>query len=310
MDIRELDLNLLLVFDAIYTTGNISRAAITLDISQPAVSNSLARLRKQLDDPLFERSGNGVIATPYAETIIIPVRDALGTLSQSLKPASKFNPKSSKINFRLIVVDPLETIIMQRLLSDRSDNPKITFELLAPQAYNTEEALLTGTVDLTLFLLPPNSKEILSEPVCPIDPVIVIAKDHPRIKNKLKLTHLLTEHFVSLNLQPNRLTNSEKISVWQQPKKKDACLVNKVSSVAQIAAKTELVGVVPRLYAISVQETYGLRILESPIKISNQHFFLSWHERYSTDPAHVWLRMRIKEIVQKAQLALQPESDI
>ena len=122
MNIRDFDLNLLLVFEAKYSSGNISRAADNLDLSQPAVSNALSRLRKQLDDPLFVRSGNGVVPTIRADEIIDPVRNALSTLQQSIGTTAEFDPQTSKRHFRLLVADPLEQIVMSRLLQSIGNN--------------------------------------------------------------------------------------------------------------------------------------------------------------------------------------------
>ena len=169
MNIRDLDLNLLFVFEAVYTTGNISKAARQLGLSQPAVSNALTRLRKQLDDQLFVREGNGVVPTARAESIIEPVRTALGTIQTGLGPVESFDPLKSKKHFRLIVADPLEPIILPELLKITEQNDQLTYELLPPQSVNIEEALLQNRIDLAIFLMPERIGEILSAPLFPVD---------------------------------------------------------------------------------------------------------------------------------------------
>jgi len=150
MNIRDIDLNLLVVFEAIFSAGNISKAAELSDISQPALSNALARLRKQLNDPLFVRKGNGVIPTARAEEMILPIREALAAIQRSIEPVAEFDPTTTERHFKLMIADPLEPIVVPALLQQQTGKrSNITYELQPPQAVNIEEALLSGTFELS-----------------------------------------------------------------------------------------------------------------------------------------------------------------
>lgn len=299
MNIQELDLNLLFVFDAIFTNKNISKAARQLNLSQPAASNALTRLRNQLGDPLFVRDGNGVIPTARAEAIIDPVRSALKTIEIGLGQTEKFDWHTSKQHFRLIVADPLEPIVMPKLLEGTSTNSQLTYELLPPQQVNIEEALLEDKIDLALFLLPSRIDGIDSKPLIPVNLVMIVRKDHPRIKDEVLPEAMLRENFVGLMLAPGKLQNSEKLSIWHKLQQRIVCHVNKVSSIAQTVALTDLVGFVPKIYAEHISQHYNIQIIEMPSPLSNQNFQMIWHKRSELSEAQLWLRDKIYAIFEK-----------
>ena len=116
MKLRSIDLNLLAVFDAIAAEGNLSRAARRLGMSQPAMSNALARLRETLDDPLFVRTGRGMEPTPRARLMTEPIRQALDLMQNSLRTDSAFDFASSKRSFTVAVEDYGEAVVMPRFM--------------------------------------------------------------------------------------------------------------------------------------------------------------------------------------------------
>lgn len=293
MNIRDLDLNLLFVFEAIYSTNNISHAAERLDISQPAMSNALARLRKRIDDPLFVRNGNGVIPTSRAEAMIDPVRTALSAIRQSIDPVDSFDPQTSSRKFKLIVADPVEHIVMPGLLRDTAQNPDVRYELLPPQSTNIEEALLLDKIDLAVFLMPAHNAEIVCQPLCPLDLVVIARIGHPRIDGVISAQNFLQERGVSLSIAPGRLANSEKLTFWQKVQQNTVCHVPRVSSMPPIVANSDLIGVIPRRYAEEVAPRFNLQVINTPVQLSNQQFQLIWHKRNQVDPGLVWLREKI-----------------
>lgn len=293
MNMRDLDLNLLLVFEAIYASGNISRAAENLDLSQPAVSNALSRLRKQMDDQLFVRKGNGVVPTSRAAEIIEPVRSALSTIRHGIAPGPVFDPKTSKRHFRLIIADPLEQMVMPKILRNLESQSEVTFELLPPQSIPVEEALVSGKADLAAFLMHGRNAELNSKSLCPVDLVVVARNDHPRMHKPVTMPELAKEGFVTIALTPGKLANSEKVTFWQRLHLREVCQVYKVSSIGQLVAETDLIGIVPRFYAKQISSAFGLQVFDLPIDLSNQQFHLIWHKRTEADDGLIWLRDQI-----------------
>lgn len=297
MNIRDIDLNLLLVFEAIYSARNISQAAKYLELSQPAVSNALKRLRLQLDDQLFVREGNGVVPTARAEAMIEPIKSSLAAIQHGLSAAEPFNPQTSKRHFRLIVADPLEPIIMPELLNNITNDTQITYEFLPPQRVHIEDALIQDKIDLAVFLMPNRTSEILSEQLIPIDTVLLAREGHPRIEGFVTPEQLVQENHIGLLLAPGKLENSDKVRVWQKLKQRTICNVSKVSSIAKTVSATDLIGFAPRIYAEHVAEHYKLQIIKLETQLSNQYFHMVWHNRNDGDESHLWLRDKIKAAI-------------
>lgn len=301
MNMRGIDLNLLVVFEAIYSAGNISHAADQLDLTQPALSNALARLRKQLDNKLFVRSGNGVVPTALADEIIGPIRDALFSIEQSIRPKEWFDPAVTKRHFRLIVADPLEQIVMGSLLRTIGSDSEISFELQPPQTNNLEQALLEGKADLALFLMPIRVAELNNTPLCAMDLVLIARRDHPRVSAQSPREEVMREGFVALALGPGKLENSEKVNILKRLRPRQVCQVSKVSSIAQLVSESDLVGLLPAIYARKVAAQFGLEIIALPVPEIEQIFQLIWHRRFDSDAGHTWLRDNIARAVSEAQ---------
>lgn len=301
MNMRGIDLNLLVVFEAIYSAGNISHAADQLDLTQPALSNALARLRKQLDNKLFVRSGNGVVPTALADEIIGPIRDALFSIEQSIRPKEWFDPAVTKRHFRLIVADPLEQIVMGSLLRTIGSDSEISFELQPPQTNNLEQALLEGKADLALFLMPIRVAELNNTPLCAMDLVLIARRDHPRVSAHSPREEVMREGFVALALGPGKLENSEKVNILKRLRPRQVCQVSKVSSIAQLVSESDLVGLLPAIYARKVAAQFGLEIIALPVPEIEQKFQLIWHRRFDSDAGHMWLRDNIARAVSEAQ---------
>ena len=112
MKLSDIDLNLFVVFDAIYTEGNLTRAGEIIGITQPAVSNSLSRLRNLFNDPLFVRTADGMVQTPVAQNIIGSVRQSLALMRASVQDSELFDPAASDKRFRLSMTDLTQAIIL------------------------------------------------------------------------------------------------------------------------------------------------------------------------------------------------------
>ena len=150
--------------------------------------------------------------------------------------------------------------------------------------------------------MPERIGEILSAPLFPVDLVLIARKDHPRIRGSVNTEHMAQENYVSLQMAPGKLENSGKVTVWQKLQQRVVCHVYKVSSIAQIAASTDLIGFLPRIYAQHISRHYPLEIVEMDAPFSNQNFHKIWHKRSEFDPANVWLRNHMEKIL------LQPEA--
>lgn len=303
--LRNVDLNLLVIFEAIYTAGNISQAANQLGVSQPTISNALTRLRGALDDKLFVRAGRGVRPTPKATKLISPVREALQTIQIGLFDSDIFNPVNTQRNFKIMIAEPMEPVLMPKLINDLPQGHGITFDYFSPLTLDVEQSLMTGTIELAIFLRPTKNPDLNMEVLCPIDLVGVARKDHPRLGNVERLTKadMARLAHVTLNLQPGKIRNTRKFSVNQTPLRQVMCQVSSAGVIARIAGSTDLFGMIPRLYAAHAARFYGLKTFDLPVEMNKQQLFMIWHSRHNGDNSHIWLRERIKSIAAAAMNA-------
>ncbi|MEM7215673.1 MAG: LysR substrate-binding domain-containing protein [Pseudomonadota bacterium] len=303
MEIKDLDLNLLIVFDAVYSVRNISKAAENLDVSQSTVSHALGRLRKQLDDPLFVRSGNGVSPTVRASAISGPIKSAIENLRQGLTEPTSFDPSQSDRRFKIMMADPMEPVILPSLISKIQDVGNVTIELVNLASATIEQALLDGAVEAVVFLQPTREEELIWEPLCPVDLVLIARAGHPVADETDDPGFMQRYGHVSLNLRPGVLPNSNKVQLNQRVVRRDVCVVNRMNSIPNIVANSDLLAIVPAPYARKIAKPFNLQIIRPPVKLGDQQMFLIWHKRSENDTAHQWLREQIHAAVKEETAA-------
>lgn len=290
-NLKNVDLNLLVVFEAIYAAGNISHAAVQLNMSQPAVSNALTRLRDILGDPLFVREKQGVKPTVRADALIGPVREALGLIGRQFHSGDEIDLSTYKRTFRILVIDPLEPLVMPHLLRIVDERAHgVTIESVPPFGMDFAAEILAGRLDLAIYVYPINAPQIVAAPAGGIDPVIVARRDHPLIHGKV--TKKLYETLGHVVLVPSLrgMAHVEKDLIAQGVRRRVVYAVPKLWSVPAIVARTDLIAVLPRDFASEIGDSFGLAIYEPPVPLSTQYYYMMWHEKSADDPGHKWLR--------------------
>jgi len=195
----KIDLNLFVVFDAIYCEGNITKAASVLNLSQPAVSHSLGKLRCYFDDALFVRQGNEMRPTPVAKNVIADVREALHQLRVCLVQSRQFEPMTSRKYFTLSLLGSLEATYLPLLVQSLiKDSPHISLKSSRRvRRSELENKLASGDIDLAIDTLVPVSNNILHTQLEQDQLVVVARKDHPAITQNLDLqTYLKLDHIL------------------------------------------------------------------------------------------------------------------
>jgi DNA-binding transcriptional LysR family regulator len=290
VNLKNLDLNLLVVFEAIYSTGNISRAAVQLSMSQPAVSNALARLRSLIDDPLFVRAKRGVEPTSKAREMIGAVREALDLIKRQLD-GTHLDLAAYRRQFRILMPDFLEPIMMPPLLKLITEQaPGVSIE--SPPVFRMDFAneLLSGTLDLACYIYPVNAPDIVTVPICPVDVVIIARRQHPRIGATLDIETFQSLKQVTLIPELRALTHVEKDMAASRVQRHVVYMVGKLWSVPPIVERSDLVGTVPRRFAEEISKNFDIAIYDPPVPIAEQHLYMMWHRKNEHDPGHRWLR--------------------
>ncbi len=300
-NLKNVDLNLLVIFEAIYATSNISRAAERLGMSQPAVSNALARLRALVDDALFVRAPRGVEPTVRAREMIRPVREALGIIGEQLSGGSSLDLATYKRVFRVIIVDVLEPIIMPPIVRTiMSQAPGVGIECIQPQA-KFHEGIREGTIDLACFAFPIDTTDMVVKPICPLDLVVVSRRGHPAIKHPLDLETFQKLTQIAVGREMRGLTNIDKNLIARGLPRNVGYMAARIWSIPAMVERTDLIGILPRRFVKEISGNFALDVHEMPTELPEQFMYMMWHANSEHDPGHLWLRESMMRAAQSDQ---------
>lgn len=301
LNLRTVDLNLLVVFDAVYAEGNLSRAAGRLAMTQPAVSNALVRFRGLTRDRLFVRGARGVTPTPLADRLAEPVRRALELVREGLEGVRAFDPRTSTRSFTLASAFGIEVLVGAGVLNwVRRVAPGVTVRgVTVLERQRLWPDLRDGVIDIAADFIPPRDGRFASERVMQAEAVAIVRKGHPRIRSRLTLTGYLAEEHVVLsrtNLADMRLEGAEPLLALDR---KVLLEVPSTLAAALVVGQSDLVGVLGRRLAEVLAPQLGLKVLPLPVKLPLFPAYLVWHRSRDADPGHRWLRKGIKDIFAK-----------
>ena len=301
MDIRTLDLNLLRLFDAVWRTRNVSRAADELNLSQPAASQGLARLRRQLGDTLFVRSGLGVAPTPRAEVLAVAVQAALSTLEQALT-ATGFEPRRSTRVFRMHLSDIGEARFLPRLLAmQEADAPGTRIETRALPTDEIAPALDSGRLDVAIGYLP-DVADTLSRPLIRDRYVLLVRRGHPVLRRWQRraegdeLALLADLRYGCVRSHADTLRILGLLRLDEQVRLMAANFL----SLAAAVKTTNLAVLMPREIAADFVAQGEHALIEPERPLRDFTVSLHWSRRFEHDPAQRWLRARIEALFAEA----------
>lgn len=295
LNLRSIDLNLLPVFAAVVEEGQLSRAALRLGMSQPAVSAALQRLRLTVDDALFVRSRNGLSPTPRAQALYQQTRQGLQLLAEALDPGQGFEPARSERVLRLIAVDYFETIMLGRLIADlRLHSQSLGIEVL-PQQDGWLRQLLNAEVDMALDSQLPEDERIRGEKISEERLVVVARQGHPAIRGKLGLDDFLEAQHVVLPLRERRILPLDEILGRPGWRRKVGAHVGHYGNLLSVASQTDLIATVPKRLAMVQAKALKLQVLDFPVPTPAVPIYLMWPKALDSDPAHRWFRSLLQK---------------
>ncbi len=290
LDLRQLDLNLLVVFQHLLAQRNISAVARQLDLSQPAVSNALRRLRTAFGDDLFVRCGQGMLPTPMAERMAGPVTEALGLLSNLADADEGFDPAASQRRFRIALSDVGEIHFMPTLMeicAQRAPGVRIDAQRVAGP--DLQRALESGGTDLAIGAFEGLGGEIVQRMLFRQGYVTLFRAGHPQASEKMTprafraQRHLIVSHAAPFG-QVNQALQDAGVALA------DHFSVPHFSAVPYIVSTTDLLATVPEKLAASAAPHFGLRTLAPPLRVPPLQTNLYWHRRFQRDAGSLWLR--------------------
>jgi len=292
MNVQDVDLNLLRVFDAVLHESGVTPAAARLGLTQPAVSNALARLRKLFGDPLFVRTPTGMDATPFARELAAPVRQALALLESALAHGPGFDPASTTRAFRFYMSDLGQIEFLPPLIERvESSAPGVRLEAVALDVEGIGAALASGTLDLAVGFLPALGPPIQRRALFR-DPYVCLMRADHEIQSMTRKRFLGANHVLVSYRGGHRVIEE----AFERAGIRVALRVPHFTVAPMVLERTDLVLTLPARVARVFERGGKLKSLPVPLQIPVADVGVHWHERFEADPGNRWLREQVIEL--------------
>lgn len=297
MDLREIDLNLLVVFNQLLLDRSVSTSAEKLGLTQPAVSNALKRLRTVLKDELFLRTSRGMEPTPYALHLAEPVIYALGALQTAFTTRDTFNPLTSNRNFQLAMTDIGEMYFMPPLMVALAKvAPNVRVSTVRPNAGNLREDMESGNVDLALGLLPNLQAGFFQRRLFRHKYVCVFRNGHPIAKSPMTLRQFTELDHVGVLAANTGHGQVDGLLERAGIKRRLKLILPHFIAVGHVLQTTNLIATLPERFAERCAAPFGLVSSPHPVRLPDIAINLFWHAKANRDPANMWIRQLFVEL--------------
>ena len=294
MDLKDMDLNLLVVFNQLFVERRVSRVAESLLLTQPAVSNALRRLRRLFGDDLFLPTPHGMEPTPYAEQLAESVAHGLGMIHCAVNERKLFDPLNSDRSFRVAMTDIGEIYFLPRLLDAMSRTaPGISLDTVRNTSVNLKDEMESRHIDLAIGLLPQLKGGFFQRRLFRQRYVCMFRKGHRLDKRKISLQDFCAaEHVVVVSAGTGH-GRVDDLLERQGIERRVRLTVPHFVAVGHILRSTNMIATVPERFAQSVAAPFQLAYVAHPATLPEITINLFWHAKYHKDPANQWLRSLI-----------------
>jgi DNA-binding transcriptional LysR family regulator len=301
LNLRDIDLNLLVVFLQLYKERRVSVVADNLGLSQPAVSNALSRLRKMLGDELFLRSARGMEPTPYASQLAEPIDCALTAIRDSLERQLEFDPMASTRKFTIAMTDLGEIHFLPKLMRRLATlAPGVTISTVRStgdnNGLNLAEELEAGRVDVALGLLPQLRGGFFQRNLFRQRYVCIFRQGHALDKDAMTLQDFEEAQHVAVIAGGTGHAIVDDIIGRRGVKRNVRLSVPHFAALGHILANTDLIATVPERYVRESMAPFGLKYLPHPVPLPEFDVNLFWHAKFRKEPGSQWLRDLMAEI--------------
>jgi DNA-binding transcriptional LysR family regulator len=294
--LSSIDMNLLVVLEALLSERHVTRAAARLGLSQSATSHALGRLRELYGDPLLVRSGGSFSLTPRAVALLPGLARALAELRSTIRGEPAFSPSSARRVFTLGTPDYGQAVLLPRLLPLlEREAPGI--DLTIVNATNLSDRLDEGQVDLALQPSGSIASHLRSRELFMESFVCMVRKRHPTVGSKLTLSQYLELRHVLVAPQgePGSVVDSELAK--RGKRRRVALRVPGFLIVPVIVGKSDFINTGPARLAERLAALHPVRLLPPPLPIPRFGLAMAWHPRLDNDPAHLWLREAVSRAI-------------
>ena len=290
----ESDLNLLVALDALLEECSVGRAAQRLHTSAPAMSRTLSRLRRKLDDPVLVRAGHTMVPTPRALAMRAQVREVVSAAAAVFAPPPTVDPAQLTTTFSLQIGDGLVSTIASRLLVRiRAEAPLVTLRFVADSHEDTH-SLRAGTVDLELGQIGNGEPEVHTEELVTEQMVGVVRAGHPLTRQRVTLKRYAdAEHVVFSRRGRLRGPIDDLLAERGLTRRVVACAPSPAGGLF-LVKNSDLVGLLPPGIGHSAIESLQLKTFEIPLPLPPLTIGMAWHPRNDADGAQRWLRQLVR----------------
>jgi LysR family transcriptional regulator, mexEF-oprN operon transcriptional activator len=301
INLAGIDLNLLIVFDALMMEQNVTRAGKRVGLSQPATSNALARLRRLLNDDLFIRTAAGLRPTPTAITLQQQLSPALRQVQRALLEQSRFDPASSDRVFAIGMSDYLEFTLLPHLMQMlQTLAPQVSVQIRSGDRQKLLALLDSGEIDLVCGVFPEKLREHNEQLLFQDSYVCVCRQDHPVIGDSLSLEEYLAAAHLLVSVMEDRIGRVDHLLAKRDLKRHIALSIPHFLSAPFVLMQTDLIATLAHRVALTYAQHQRLKLLPIPLKISGFSVSMRWHRLTDASPACQWLRsvvLRVNQMI-------------
>jgi DNA-binding transcriptional LysR family regulator len=298
MDIRKVDLNLLVVFDTLLRTQSVSRAAEALGMSQPAASFALNKLRTLFGDPLFIRSSRGIQPTPRAGQLAGSLQAVLDQIKNDLLQQTDFDPTTTQRTFTFNMADVGELVFLPTIRAHlEATAPGANIKTVSTPPALLEAALQSGEVDLAVGYFPHlQGAAIYQQRLFSHSFVCILHKDHPVIGDQITKKQFLEAQHAVVQQEGKSHELFEQALADQKLTRRVVLSIPHFLAIPLIIAESDLIVTIPYAVGMSFAKMANLKMLRPPIRVPRADVKQHWHARFHHDQVNRWIRGVIAEL--------------
>lgn len=303
--LRAVDLNLLVVFDALMAERNVTRAAEHNGLSQPAVSKALNRLRHLLGDRLFERRDGRMEPTARALELAGPIRGALSEIARTVIGQSDFDPREIRGVFRIAAFDLQQSSLLPALVARlRQEAPNLDLQVRGTERSRLEDQLASGELDAAIAPRPAGASALLAEPLWRDGLATLIGRHNPialpmTLQSFAAAPHVVDAGHVQIARDGQAVSLVDAILAASGLRRRIAVVLPSAAGVPHVVAATDLIATLPTRIVKDMAPLPGVRVVPAPLPPVQVSPHLLWHPRTLNSPARAWLRDMIRKAAAK-----------
>ncbi|ORT51010.1 LysR family transcriptional regulator [Vibrio sp. qd031] len=292
---KNTELNLIPIFVAIYEESSLSKAALRLNISQPAVSKALARLRELYGEPLFHRTPTGVTPTNFSIDIYPALLASLNNFNSTLNSTAEFDPKKSQKVFSIACISLISFTLIPILLRNiYREAPQVTIEVHPLFTEDYESDLRLQRYDLVIDRTPADHSHLHHKVISRENLVVLCSRNHPRIGEQITFEQLMEEQHVVSSVWHSRKATLSEDDYPELSRRNVRCSAAGFVEMLAVVEGSEYVCLSSHTMHGLFGEHYNLKKVSSPADTFTLDVAMIWHPSRTNETAHRWLRREIE----------------